>query len=241
MAPQPGEVVIDVGCGNGVTAIGAARTAQAVSGVDISAPMLAVARSRAAELGVTNVEFVEADAQTYACAPAAADVVMSRFGVMFFDDAPAAFANLGRALTPGGRIGFVSWRPLVDNEWLLIPGAAAAAHVEIPSAETAADAPGMFSLSDPDSVRPLLEGAGFSHIEIAPINTTITLGGGGTVEEALAFLLRTGIARALFARASDGQRTLAVDAVRATFATHYEPDVGVRMGAAGWMVSGIKP
>ena len=149
--------------------------------------MLAVARSRAAELGVTNVEFVEADAQTYACAPAAADVVMSRFGVMFFDDAPAAFANLGRALTPGGRIGFVSWRPLVDNEWLLIPGAAAAAHVEIPSAETAADAPGMFSLSDPD-----------------------------------------------------GQRTLAVDAVRATFATHYEPDAGVRMGAAGWMVSGVK-
>ncbi len=241
MAPQSGEVVIDVGCGNGVTAIGAARTAQAVSGVDISAPMLAVARARAAELGVSNVDFVEADAQTYAFAPAAADVVMSRFGVMFFDDAPAAFANLSRALTPGGRIGFVSWRPLVDNEWLLTPGAAAGAHVEIPPAETAADAPGMFSLSDPNSVRTRLEGAGFSQIEIAPINTTITLGGGGTVEEALAFLLRTGIARALFAGALDEQRTLAVDAVRTSFATHYEPGVGVRMGAAGWMVSGVKP
>ncbi len=243
MAVQPGEVVIDIGCGNGVTAIGAARIAKAVRGVDISAPMLAVARSRAAELGVTNVDFVEADAQICAFGPAAADVVMSRFGVMFFDDAPAAFANLNRALTPGGRIGFVSWQPLIDNEWLLTPGVAAATYVEIPPAETStsADAPGMFSLSDPDAVRLLLEGAGFSRIEIAPIHTTMTLGGGGTVDETLAFLLRTGIARALFAGASDEQRALAVDAVRSVFAAHYEPGVGVRMGAAGWMVSGVKP
>ena len=241
MAVQPGEVVIDVGCGNGVTAIGAARTAKAVSGVDISAPMLAVARSRAAELGVTNVDFVEADAQTHAFPFAAADVVMSRFGVMFFDDAAAAFSNFNRALTPGGRIGFVSWRPLMENEWLLVPGAAAAAHVEIPPAGAAADAPGMFSLSDPDAVRALLEGAGFSHIEITPIDTTITLGGGGTVEETLAFLLRTGIARALFAGASAEQRTLAIEAVRSALASTYKPGVGVRMGAAGWMVKGVKP
>jgi ubiquinone/menaquinone biosynthesis C-methylase UbiE len=109
-AIRPGERVIDVGCGSGATTLAAAPLVGAqgsVLGVDVSEPMLAVARRRAAGLG--NVRFVAADAQTHAFEPGAQDLVLSRFGVMFFDDPPRAFASLRRALRPGGRLCFVCW------------------------------------------------------------------------------------------------------------------------------------
>jgi SAM-dependent methyltransferase len=232
------ERVLDVGCGCGATTITAALRARHAVGLDLSGPMLAVARSRAADAGVANVEFVEADAQVHRFVPASFDVVVSRFGVMFFDDSTAAFANLRVALADDGRLVFVCWRPLDANEWLLVPGLAAAAHVALPDLG-GDNAPGMFSLADNDALRGVLGDAGFNTIEMEPFDTTITLGGGGTVDETLDYLLGTGIARALLDTATPDAREHAINAVRASLAEHYEAGLGVRLGASAWLVSAL--
>src|SRR4051812_33965905 len=115
------EHVLDIGCGNGQTTRDAARAASAgrALGVDLSSPMLARARELARAEGVANAEFVQADVQVHPFEPRTFDVAISRFGVMFFDDPVGAFANVQRALRPGGRTAFVVWQPLTANEWLL--------------------------------------------------------------------------------------------------------------------------
>jgi len=149
-----GAHILDVGCGCGQTTLELARRAGsggAVTGIDISTVMLDRARQVAQEAGVRNVEFVNADAQTYTFPAAAFDVMFSRFGVMFFIDAVTAFAHLRAALRPEGRVAFVCWRSLFDNPWMLVPMMAAASHVQLP-APPAPDAPGPFAFADPDSV-----------------------------------------------------------------------------------------
>jgi SAM-dependent methyltransferase len=230
--------VLDIGCGCGATTITAAAQAHHAVGLDLSGPMLDVARNRAAEKGLANVEFVEADAQVHRFVPASFDVVVSRFGVMFFDDPTAAFTNLRGALADDGRLVFVCWRPLDANEWLLVPGLAAAAHVALPDLG-GENAPGMFSLAADDAIRAVLGGAGFNAIEIEPFDTTITLGGGGTLDETLDYLLGTGIARALLDTATSDAREHAIDAVRAALTEHYEAGLGVRLGAGAWLVSAL--
>jgi hypothetical protein len=148
----------------------------------------------------------------------------------------AAFANLRVALADNGRLVFVCWRPLDANEWLLVPGLAAAAYVALP--DLGGDsAPGMFSLADEDAIRTVLGGAGFNTIKMEPFDTTITLGGGGTVDETLDYLLGTGIGHALLDTATPDARADAIDAVRASLAEHYEVGLGVRLRAGAWVVS----
>jgi SAM-dependent methyltransferase len=237
LAITAGERVLDVGCGCGVTTIAAADAgASRAVGLDLSRPMLAVARRRADESGKRNVEFVEGDAQTHPFAPESSDVVLSRFGVMFFDDPVAAFTNLHAALAPGGRLGFVCWQPLDANAWLLVPGLAAAAYVPLPDLG-GGDGPGVFSLASPETIRTLLTDAGFAGVEIEACTPTITLGGGGTLAETVEFLLGTGIARALLDSAPPDARGRAIDAVTDALASHYEADHGVRLGSAAWLVS----
>ena len=134
-APRPGERVLDVGCGNGAVALavsGLVAPGGSVMGLDVSGPMLAYARRRAAAAGIASVSFRKGDAQVYPLPPAGFDAVVSRFGVMFFDDPVAAFANLGRALRPGGRIAFTCWRDLLVNDWLMVPAGAALQYVPMP-------------------------------------------------------------------------------------------------------------
>ncbi len=129
----PGERVLDVGCGNGAISLEAARTVGPggwVTGLDLSAPMLGVARRRAEEQGF-DVDFVQGDAQT-ASFDDPFDVVLSRFGVMFFDEPEAAFVNLARAARPGGRLCFVCWQEMFANDWIAVPAMAMVAHVGIP-------------------------------------------------------------------------------------------------------------
>jgi len=121
--------VLDIGCGTGSTTCTAARAAddgQAL-GVDIARPLLQRAKQRARHDSLTNVRFEHGDAQTHRLAPQGFDVAISRFGVMFFSDPTAAFANIARGLRPGGRIAFVCWQPMANNEWITVLSAAAAA------------------------------------------------------------------------------------------------------------------
>lgn len=237
-AVAPGGRIVDVGCGCGTTSLELARRAGeggAVLGVDVSAPMLEVARRRAAEAGVANVRFANADAQTHVFSEGDAGLVFSRFGVMFFADPRAAFANLRRALAPAGRLAFVCWQALKKNPWMAVPLAAAAQHVALPP-PPAPDAPGPFSLADPARVEGILAGAGFAQIVLESIEGELTLGGTTDLDEAAAFLIQLGPTSALLRDADDTTRARVTAAIRDAIAP-YHGAAGVRMGSAFWVVT----
>ena len=176
---EPGQRVLDIGCGLGRTTRELARMVGPegrVVGLDISDGMLKAAREHAAQAGVANVEFVHGDAQVHDLGAGIYDAAYSRFGVMFFADPVAAFANIHRSIRPGGRMSFVCWQSILENEWMLIPAAAAMAALnaapEIPGPEE----PGPFAYADPQRVRSILEGAGFSSVEIVPRNDIVATG-----------------------------------------------------------------
>ena len=229
------ERVLDVGCGCGGTTMLAAQDAGEARGIDISAPMLDHARELAAAANIMNVRFDQADVQTNAFEPASFDVAISRFGVMFFDDPDAAFANIARALRPGGRLAFVCWQELGSNDWLLVPGMAAAQHVSLPELGPPGG-PGMFSLADSGHVYKLLHSAGFVDIDVAAFEVPMLVAGGGSLDETLEFLLATGIAHAMLADAEPDAAARGVDAARQALASHHDGE-GVRLGAATWVVT----
>ena len=230
------DVVLDVGCGCGATTIDAARLSAAAVGVDVSVAMLAVARRRAGAADIANVEFVAGDAAHHQFVAEAFHAVVSRFGVMFFDDPVAAFTNLRHALRIGGRLVFVCWQGLEANPWLLVPGVAAVAHVPLPPIG-GSGGPGMFSLADRDHLTSVVSAAGFSDVDVEPVSPAITLGGGGSLDETVEFLLGTGIARALFDGAQPDARRRAIDAVTDVLAEFHEPGCGVVLGSGAWLVS----
>ena len=235
--PEPHHVVLDIGCGCGAATLGAAGMAHRAVGVDLSEPLLDVARRRALSSGIDNAEFLLADAQTHAFAPGTFDLLISQFGVMFFDDPVTAFANLRRALTPHGRALFVCWQGLRANEWLMVLGDVVARHVALPEFGGRARGPGMFSLSDPAETTELLHAAGFEQVACEPLTPTILLGGGGTLDESIEFLLGMGMARGLVGLAGPDAHDAVVDTVRTELAERYEPGVGLRLGAAAWLVA----
>ncbi|MBT3533153.1 MAG: methyltransferase domain-containing protein [Rhodospirillaceae bacterium] len=168
-AIQPGEMVMDIGCGTDATALFAARAVGpdgGVLGIDLSHAMLGLARTRAEAGGeAANLVLEIADAQSHAFAQGTFDLLQSRFGVMFFDDPTAAFANLLGALRPGGRLCFVCWGPLAKNPWFKIPRDAAVKFLGPPKAAPP-HAPGPLAFSDTDYVDRILSAAGFAEIQI---------------------------------------------------------------------------
>ena len=168
--PQPGERVLDIGCGPGATAFplaAAVGPSGHVTGVDISEPMLDLLRRRIAERGVTNITPLLTDAQVHPFPAAAADLLVSRFGVMFFADPFAAFRNLIGALKPGGRLVMAVWAPISDNLHWKIPLDIAVRRLG-PAASADPRAPGPLAFSDPDYFRQILQSAGFAEIAITP-------------------------------------------------------------------------
>ena len=230
--------VLDVGCGAGVSTRAAARAAPGghVTGIDLSAQLLAEARRRSAAAGLTNTTFVHGDAQVHPFEPVAFDVAVSRFGSMFFGDPVAGFGNVARALRPGGRLALLSWQELARNEWLLAIRRCLAAGRTLP--EPPGDAPGPFGLADPDHVRRVLTAAGFEAVDLAGLPGTVRLG--ADAEDAFGFIGGLGLARGLLGGLDDATRQAALDDLRAALAAHATPD-GVRLGASAWLVTARRP
>jgi ubiquinone/menaquinone biosynthesis C-methylase UbiE len=237
-APQPGERAIDVGCGCGATVLELARRVGPgghVLGVDISEPMLDLARRRAAEAGHTQATLVRADMSTYAFSPHECDLAFSRFGVMFFADPVAAFANLRGALKPSGRLVFVCFRSLAENAWVR-EALSAVKDLLPPSPLPGPEEPGQFAFADPDRVRRILGEAGFHDISFTRHDPVMRLADPGGAEQAAELSSQIGpIARALIG-APETLRTAVRDALAAAFRRHDGPD-GIALAGANWIVA----
>lgn len=234
-ALQPREQVLDVGCGDGVTSVEAAGlvASGAVVGVDISAPMLDLARRRADAARVDNVEFLEADAQTHPFPAGAFDVVISRFGVTFFADPQAAFGNLARSLRPDGRLVFVCWQEPTKIEWAAVAIGVAAAHLGLPDFGPPG-APGPFAMADGTRLSRVVEAAGFHDVTLDPLTRPHRVG--ADVDDVTSFITSMNETQALFAGKPQDRVAAAVHGIREALAPYAGPQ-GVVTDATAWLVS----
>ncbi len=235
--PSPGEHILDIGCGCGQTTLALAEQVGprgVVTGVDISAPMLEVARAAPLGKGACRPTYLECDAQTDGIGEATYDALYSRFGVMFFSDPLAAFKNLHRALKSGGRMTFVCWRPFQDNLFMRLAVEAARPH--LPAAPPPdPTAPGPFAFADTERVRTILSQAGFSQIRFQPFDEAI---GGAPIDKTIELNLRVGPLTGAMMERPDLIPVVA-DAVRSAISPYLTPK-GVLMPAAVWIVSATK-
>ncbi|MBX7161546.1 MAG: class I SAM-dependent methyltransferase [Acidimicrobiia bacterium] len=239
-APAVGDAVIDIGCGTGAlsrAAAGVVGPGGSVAGLDISAPFLEEARRRSA--AVAQVRFAECDAQTADLAPYAAAVAISRFGVMFFDDPVAAFANIARGVVAGGRLAFACWRPAFENEWITVPMGAVVGVLGMPDLP-GPGAPGPFQMGDADFVRATLQASGWADIEITPVDHQVGIGGSLDLDAAVAFLVDDGIGRRMLDGKPEDLQVQARQALREALSPHATPE-GVILGAAAWLVAATRP
>ena len=205
-----------------------------MTGLDLSAPMLEVSRRRAEEQGI-DISFVQGDAQS-ASFDELFDVVLSRFGVMFFDDPEAAFANLAKATRPGGRLCFVCWQEMFANEWIAVPATAMVAHVGIPELPEPG-APGPFSLADAQRTRSLLESAGWSAVTVEEHKDGMRMG--RDPEDVVAFMLSDEMGRRLVEGKDPEAVQAGTEATLEALRTYATPE-GVVLGGAYWLVTARK-
>jgi len=235
--PRPGEVALDIGCGSGTSTLAVAEAVAPtghVVGVDFSPVLLDDLRGRLehahAEGHHPAVEVLLADAQTDPL-PGPADLVLSRFGVMFFDDPPAAWRNLRAATRDGGRLAFVCWQAPELNAWVSVPGAAAVA-VAQETVMPATDAPGPFGLADGDRTARMLTDAGWTDISLVDHRQRLLLG--RSVDDAVDHVSGLGaVGRAILVAGEE----VVLPAVAQALAPYADDDGAVRMDAAAWIVT----
>jgi SAM-dependent methyltransferase len=232
--PGEGSRVLDIGCGAGATTLAMARRLGASCGcvgVDISAPLLAAARSHAAASGLASATFVQADAQTHAFARESFDAVISRFGVMFFDDPEAAFANMRNAVRRGAKLTFAAWRSPAENPFMTT--AARAAAPILPNLKTPPpDAPGQFAFADGERVRRILESSGWNDINLRAVDIPATL----SEAHLQAYITKLGPVGQVLREADEPTCARVTEAVNAAFAP-YVVDGAARFTIAGWLVT----
>jgi SAM-dependent methyltransferase len=211
-------------------------TAGEVTGVDISADMLARARQRSPAR--TPARFLRADATSHVFKAERADLIYSRFGVMFFERPDAAFANLFRALRRGGRLAFACWREPKLNPLLMLPLREAYKHVP-PLPPLGPEDPGPFSFMSEERVRRILSGAGFASIEMLPVDLSLDVAANQGIDHAVRMALSIGPASRALEGQSHGKIDEVEQAIRAAMAEHVQGD-SVMLPAAVWIVSASK-
>jgi len=243
-APATGERVLDIGCGAGASSLALAARVGAggqVLGVDLSEPL--IDRARAIAPHDTPVQYRVADASSAELPKGAFDILFSRFGVMFFDDPTAAFAHMRRALQPGGRVAFVCWRGMAENDWVRLPMGAIKGIVP-PTAPPDPEAPGPFSFGDRGRVARILTAAGFTDIAIAPFDASTPFGEGATrdaaIDDAVKMTFEVGPLSRVLADQPDDIRARAWTAVRAAFAG-CPGERSVMIDGATWIVTARNP
>lgn len=224
--------VLDIGCGTGAITLAVSQRLGERGrcvGVDISEPMIAAARARA-ERQHASARYVLADAQTHAFAPQSFDLILSRFGVMFFSDPVAAFANLRRAAKPGAELRLIAWRAAAENPFMTTAERAAAPLLpNLPIRQ--AGVPGQFAFADPQKVQAILQDGGWNEIDIRAIDVPCSL----PEPDLIPYLSRLGPVGMSLQTADEATREQVIETVRAAF----EPFVHgaeVRFSAACWMI-----
>jgi ubiquinone/menaquinone biosynthesis C-methylase UbiE len=224
--------VLDVGCGTGSTTLAVARQlgpSGRSTGIDISEPMLAAACARAEREGMP-ASFILADAQTHGFEPASFDMIISRFGVMFFSDPVHAFANLRRATREDAELAFIAWRSAAENPFMTTAERAAKPLLpNIPARQS--DAPGQFAFADQHRVRRILEESGWTGIEVRPIDVVCAF----PDKELIAYVTQFGPLGRIFHEVDEATRARVIDTVRPAFDPYLE-GAEVRFTAACWMV-----
>jgi ubiquinone/menaquinone biosynthesis C-methylase UbiE len=238
---KPGDRVADIGCGGGATTLDIARRVGPggfATGIDIAPMLIEKARERLAAAELPNVDFLLADAQREAPKQTPFDALFSRFGLMFFDDSAAAFANLRSWLKPGGRLVFSCWAAPDRNAWIGLVGEVIARHGPMPEREP--DAPGPFRFADPESTRKLLEQAGFDDLSIELWEGEQPFAGlGATPEQAAEFVIAAmSVAEPLRQAGADLAR---VEADLAEAMRPHLRDGAIRLGGAAWFVTARNP
>jgi SAM-dependent methyltransferase len=235
--PGEGGRVLDVGCGAGATTLAMAKRLGAngrAVGVDISGPLLEAARSRAATEGVSTAMFVQADAQTHAFDPGSFNAMISRFGVMFFDDPEAAFNNMRRAMRVGAKLAFVAWRSPAENPFMTAAKRAAEPLLtNMPTPDPAA--PGQFAFADADRVRGILQAGGWSDIDLQPLDVEGTVG----ESELLVYVTRLGPVGLALKEVDEATRARVTEVVHAAFRP-YIKNGSARFGMACWLVTATR-
>jgi ubiquinone/menaquinone biosynthesis C-methylase UbiE len=232
-AEHKAQRVLDVGCGTGATTLAVARRlgAQAeATGVDISEPMIALARERAQREGL-NARFVSTDAQTHPFDAGSFDLIVSRFGVMFFEEPVAAFTNLRRAAKPNAPLALIAWRSAADNPFMTAAERAAVPYLPAMPARKP-DEPGQFGFADQSRVRSILDKAGWKNIDIQPLDVPCTL----PASELDAYVTKLGPLGRVLGDADERTRAQVLEKVRAAFAP-YVHGAEVRFNAACWLIS----
>lgn len=240
-SPQPGERVIDVGCGCGDTSIEIARIvgkAGAVLGVDVSTPMLDVARSRTALADRSHLVFCEADASK-AELPANNDLLFSRFGVMFFSQPSQALSHLRSSLRVGGRCVFVCWRAPRDNTWAMVPLSAARAALGVVPAPTDPNLPGPFAFADEQRLRAILADAGFGDLDLRRFDATLSLG--ETPRSAAEAAVQIGAVSRFVREVGVEHLPVIVEAVERALSPFATSDGHVRLNGSTWIVAATNP
>jgi SAM-dependent methyltransferase len=237
IAAKKGEKILDVGCGGGITTLKLAALAGedgGVLGVDVSRQIIDVAIKRAEDSA--NIEFQHSDAASAEFGENKFDLITSRFGVMFFDDPVAAFKNLHRSLKPTGRLVFLCWRTPQENPWMAEPAAATFQILPPPAEKPAPTDPGPFSLGEAEHLTNVLQSAGFTNINLDPVDLGLPM---SSVDTAVGFLTRLGPAADALKEASDDQRVEVIAAIRSVMEKYSNVD-GVLAPAATWIVSASK-